>query len=114
MSLTSAISIASSGIADIGAQLALVSQNVANASTPSYSVESIVAKVGAANSALGTIGSLSAQNVAQQAGQNVAQQIGGVSTADPDNQRDATVQELSLLLSVNAMAQANGNRVVTT
>jgi len=41
MSLTSALSIANSGLANVNAQLALVSQNVANASTPSYSAEII-------------------------------------------------------------------------
>ena len=39
MSLESALSIASSGLANINAQLALVSQNVANAGTPGYAVE---------------------------------------------------------------------------
>jgi flagellar hook-associated protein 1 len=226
MSLTSAISAATSGIANISAQLALVSHNVANASTPSYAVETldsqsltaggigmgvltgpavrtvnqalqtetlaqnsmvaglqttqtalqsidaisgtpgqgsdlgsllgglqdqfstllndpsnptqqsavvssattlaqginslsnayttqretaennIVTEVGAANSALGTIGSLSAQIVSQQAD--------GVSSADLENQRDAAVQTLSQLLSVNVLVQSNGNMVVTT
>jgi len=41
MSLDAALSIASSGLANVNAQLALVSQNVANASTPSYSAETI-------------------------------------------------------------------------
>jgi flagellar hook-associated protein 1 len=41
MSLTAALSIAGSGLANVNAQLALVSQNVANASTPSYSAETI-------------------------------------------------------------------------
>ncbi len=41
MNLAGAISIADSGLANINAQLALVSHNVANASTPSYAVESI-------------------------------------------------------------------------
>jgi len=67
---------------------------------------SIVAEVGAVNSALGTIGSLSAQIVAQQAN--------GQSTADLENQRDAAVQGLSQLLSVNVLEQPNGNMVVTT
>ncbi len=39
MNLTGALSIANGGIANINAQLALVSQNVANASTPGYAVE---------------------------------------------------------------------------
>lgn len=39
MSLDAALSIASSGLANINQQLALISQNVANASTPSYAVE---------------------------------------------------------------------------
>src|SRR5690349_11992425 len=39
MNLTSALSIASGGIGNINAQLALVSQNVANAKTPGYAVE---------------------------------------------------------------------------
>ncbi|MFI4982026.1 MAG: flagellar hook-associated protein FlgK, partial [Nevskiales bacterium] len=41
MSLAGALSIASGGLANVSAQLALVSHNVANASTPSYAVESI-------------------------------------------------------------------------
>ncbi len=41
MSLAGAISIADSGIANVSAQLALVSHNVANASTPSYAVETL-------------------------------------------------------------------------
>ena len=55
---------------------------------------------------LGTIGRLSAQIVAQQAN--------GQSTADLQNQRDAAVQSLSQLLSVNVLVQPNGNMVVTT
>jgi len=39
MSLNSALSIASGGLANISAQFALISQNVANASTPGYTVE---------------------------------------------------------------------------
>nr|WP_294547009.1 flagellar hook-associated protein FlgK [uncultured Rhodopila sp.] len=39
MSLESALSIASGGLANINAQFALISQNVANAATPSYAVE---------------------------------------------------------------------------
>jgi flagellar hook-associated protein 1 len=39
MSLDSALSIASGGLANINAQFALISQNVANAATPGYSVE---------------------------------------------------------------------------
>ncbi len=67
---------------------------------------SIVSEVGAVNTALGTIGSLSTQIVALQAG--------GESTADLENQRDATVQGLSQLLNINVMTQPNGNLVVTT
>lgn len=39
MSLNSALSIATGGLANVSAQLALVSQNVANAGTPAYAVE---------------------------------------------------------------------------
>jgi flagellar hook-associated protein 1 FlgK len=39
MSLNSALSIASGGLANINAQFALISQNVANASTRGYAVE---------------------------------------------------------------------------
>ncbi len=39
MSLNSALSIATGGLANINAQFALISQNVANAATPSYAVE---------------------------------------------------------------------------
>jgi flagellar hook-associated protein 1 len=41
MSLNAALSIADSGLANINQQLALLSQNVANASTPSYAVETL-------------------------------------------------------------------------
>jgi flagellar hook-associated protein 1 FlgK len=67
---------------------------------------SIVTEVGAVNSALGTIGSLSAQIMAQRAE--------GESTADLENQRDGVVQGLSQLLSVNVLEQPNGDMVVTT
>ena len=66
----------------------------------------IVSEVGAVNTALSTIGALSTQIIALQAG--------GESTADLENQRDATVQGLSQLLSVNVMTQPNGNMVVST
>lgn len=39
MSLNSALSIAAGGLANINAQFALISQNVANAATPAYAVE---------------------------------------------------------------------------
>jgi hypothetical protein len=39
MSVNSALSIASGGLANINAQFALISQNVANAATPGYAVE---------------------------------------------------------------------------
>ncbi len=67
---------------------------------------SIVSEVGAVNTALSTIGSLSSQIVGLQAG--------GESTADLENQRDATVQGLSQLLNINVMTQPNGNMVVIT
>jgi flagellar hook-associated protein 1 FlgK len=41
MDLSATLSIAGSGLANVNAQLALVSHNVANASTPSYSVENL-------------------------------------------------------------------------
>ncbi len=66
----------------------------------------IVAEVGAVNSALGTIGALSTQIVALRAN--------GQSPADLENQRDAAVQSLSQLLSVNVLGQPDGNMVVTT
>jgi flagellar hook-associated protein 1 FlgK len=66
----------------------------------------IVSEVGTVNSTLSTIGSLSAQIVAQQAD--------GLSTADLENQRDAAVQGLSQLVSVSTLVQPNGNMVVTT
>ncbi len=67
---------------------------------------SIVAEVGAMNSALSTIGALSTQIVTQQSE--------GQSTADLESQRDAAVQGLSQLLSVNVLQQPNGDMVVTT
>src|SRR5271156_5850318 len=39
MSLDSALSIATGGLANINAEFALISQNVANAATPGYAVE---------------------------------------------------------------------------
>jgi len=39
MSLDGALSIATGGLANVNRQLALVSQNVANASTPGYAAE---------------------------------------------------------------------------
>lgn len=39
MNLSGALSIATGGIATINAQLALISQNVANANTPGYALE---------------------------------------------------------------------------
>jgi flagellar hook-associated protein 1 FlgK len=66
----------------------------------------VVSEVASVNTALGTIGSLSAQIVAQQSE--------GVSTADLANQRDAVVQTLSQLLNVTVLVQANGNMVVST
>ena len=39
MSITGALSIANSGLANVQAQFAVVSQNVANAGTPSYATE---------------------------------------------------------------------------
>ncbi len=44
MSLVAALSIASGGIANVSAQLALVSHNVANASTPGYAMEGSTAE----------------------------------------------------------------------
>jgi flagellar hook-associated protein 1 FlgK len=66
----------------------------------------VVSEVASVNTALGTIGSLSAQIVAQQSD--------GVSTADLENQRDAVVQNLSQLLNVTVLVQSNGNMVVST
>ena len=66
----------------------------------------VVSEVTAVNTALGTIGSLSTQIVAQQSE--------GVSTADLANQRDAVVQTLSQLLGVTVLVQPNGNMVVST
>ena len=39
MTIASALSIATGGLANVNAQLALISQNVANASTPGYAEE---------------------------------------------------------------------------
>jgi flagellar hook-associated protein 1 FlgK len=66
----------------------------------------IVSEVGAVNSALGTIGSLSDQIVTLRAD--------GESTADLENQRDAAVQGLSQILNVNVLEQPNGDMVVST
>jgi flagellar hook-associated protein 1 FlgK len=81
---------------------------LANAYTAQRQIaeNNIVADVGAVNSTLGTIGSLSDQIMALQ-GQ-------GLSTADLQNQRDAAVQTLSQLVSVNVLEQPNGDVTVMT
>jgi flagellar hook-associated protein 1 FlgK len=68
--------------------------------------DNIVAEVGAANSALNTIGALSDQIIALRSQ--------GQSTADLESQRDAAVQGLSQVLNVNVLEQPNGDMVVTT
>ena len=68
--------------------------------------DDIVGAVGEANAALRQIGTLS--------GQIVAARAGGSSTADLENQRDATVHGLGALLGVRTLVQSNGDMLVTT
>ncbi len=66
----------------------------------------IVNQIGTINTTLGTIGSLSDQIVAAKAA--------GQSTADLENQRDAQVNSLSQILSVNVLEQPSGDLLITT
>jgi flagellar hook-associated protein 1 FlgK len=68
--------------------------------------DNIVSQVGTVNTTLGTIGSLSNQIMALQAG--------GQSTADLENRRDAEVQSLSQLVGVQTLVQQNGDMLVMT
>ncbi len=66
----------------------------------------IVGEVGTINATLATIGQLSDQIVTLQSG--------GQSTADLQNQRDAAVQVLGQLVSVQTLMQPNGDMLITT
>jgi flagellar hook-associated protein 1 FlgK len=68
--------------------------------------DNIVSEVGTVNTTLGTIGSLSKQIISLKAD--------GQSTADLENQRDAAVQSLSQLVSVQTLQQPNGDMLVMT
>jgi flagellar hook-associated protein 1 FlgK len=68
--------------------------------------DSIVTEVTTINNTLSTIGGLSNQIIALQAG--------GQSTADLENQRDAAVATLSQLVGVKTFAQPNGDLMITT
>lgn len=68
--------------------------------------DDLVSAIGTLNSTLNTIGQLSDQIIALQAG--------GQSTADVENQRDAAVQTLSQLVQVKTLAQPNGDMLVVT
>lgn len=64
MSLDSAISVATSGLANVNLQLALISQNVANASTPSYAVETAAQQsLTAGGMGMGVTSDLATRNV---------------------------------------------------
>src|ERR1019366_7990247 len=64
MSLDSAISVATSGLANVNLQLALISQNVANASTPSYAVETAAQQsLTAGGMGMGVTSALATRNV---------------------------------------------------
>ena len=64
MSLLGTLSIASSGLANVNQQIALVSQNVANASTPNYAVESLSQQsVAAAGQPMGVATGLATRNI---------------------------------------------------
>jgi len=66
----------------------------------------LVSAVDTLNTALGTIGQLSNQIIAFQAG--------GRSTADLENQRDAVVQTVSQLVQVRTLVQPNGDMLLFT
>lgn len=66
----------------------------------------IVSDVGTLNATLATIGGLSKQIVAAQAA--------GQSTADLQNQRDAAIDTLSGLVSINVLPQSNGDVLLAT
>ena len=66
----------------------------------------IVNQVGTINTTLGAIGTLSDQIVAAKSA--------GQSTADLENQRDAQVNSLSQILSVNVLEQPSGDLLITT
>ena len=68
--------------------------------------DDLVNAVGTLNTTLNTIGQLSNQIIALQAG--------GQSTADLENQRDAVVQTLSQLVQVKTLVQPNGDMLITT
>jgi flagellar hook-associated protein 1 FlgK len=68
--------------------------------------DAIAAEVGTLNSTLATIGGLSDQIMQLQAE--------GQSTADLQNQRDASMQTLSQLINVKFLAQPNGGMLVQT
>jgi flagellar hook-associated protein 1 FlgK len=64
MSLLATLSIASSGLASINQQIALVGQNVANASTPDYAVESLSQQsLSAGGQPMGVVTGLATRNV---------------------------------------------------
>lgn len=68
--------------------------------------DAIVADVGTLNTTLGSIGALSDKIVGAKAL--------GQSTADLENQRDAQISDLSQLVGVNVLQQANGDVLLTT
>ncbi len=68
--------------------------------------DAIVSDVATLNSTLGTIGTLSRQIIAAQAA--------GQSTAGLANQRDAAIDTLSRLVSVNVLPQKNGDVLLAT
>jgi flagellar hook-associated protein 1 FlgK len=68
--------------------------------------DDLVSAVGTLNTTLATIGQLS--------NQIIALKVGGQSTADLENQRDAAVQTLSQLVQVKTLAQPNGDMLVIT
>lgn len=93
-----------SAASSLAAQINAVS--TAYASQRQSAQNDIVSDVGAINTALGTIGSLSSQIVAAKAG--------GQSTADLENQRDAAMQSLSQIVDVKFLEQPNGDTTVVT
>ena len=96
-SVVASASTLASGINTLGNAYTTQRQDAQNA---------IVSEVGTINADLGTIGGLSNQIVAGKAA--------GQSTADLENQRDTAISNLSQLVGVNVLQQANGDVLLTT
>ncbi len=96
-SVVSSASTLATGINTLSAAYTTQRQDAQNA---------IVGEVGTINATLGTIGALSDKIIAGKAL--------GQSTADLENQRDTAISNLSQVVGVNVLQQANGDVLLTT